>query len=209
MSQRRLFAVITVVGALGSGCGPKRLPSQPLKPTLVVLLPDPGTAVTGRARVTNEFGSIDLAAARDAVTVRPDRRPGPVTTLGEEEIARLFGSAFAAMPPAARRFTLRFSFESDELTEESRELMPEILESVKTHPFPEVAIVGHTDTMGDVRANVALGLKRATTVQRLLEEAGVDTAIIEVSSHGEADPLVRTPNNTPEPRNRRVEIVVR
>jgi outer membrane protein OmpA-like peptidoglycan-associated protein len=143
------------------------------------------------------------------VQAQSDRRLGPIISLDEAEVARLFGTALAALPPPARRFTLTFSFESDELTQESQALMPEILEAVKMQPFPEVAIVGHTDTMGDARANVALGLKRATTVQRLLEQTGVDTALIEVSSHGEADLLIRTRNNTPEPRNRRVEIVVR
>ena len=32
---------------------------------------------------------------------------------------------------------------------------------------------------------------------------------IEATTHGEADLLVKTPDNTPEPRNRRVEITVR
>jgi outer membrane protein OmpA-like peptidoglycan-associated protein len=33
--------------------------------------------------------------------------------------------------------------------------------------------------------------------------------MIEVASHGEADLLVHTPDETPEPRNRRVDITVR
>ena len=32
---------------------------------------------------------------------------------------------------------------------------------------------------------------------------------IDVTSHGEGDPMVKTPDETPEPRNRRVEITVR
>ncbi len=87
--------------------------------------------------------------------------------------------------------------------------MPDIFAAVKAFPVPEVAIVGHTDTMGNADTNVALGLKRATSVQRLLVDAGLDPAIIEVRSHGEVDQAVKTPDNTPEPRNRRVEIVVR
>ena len=86
---------------------------------------------------------------------------------------------------------------------------PRFSQTVKAFPFPEVAVVGHTDTMGNADTNVALGLKRATSVQRLLVTAGLDPAIIEVRSHGEVDLAVKTPNNTPEPRNRRVEIVVR
>jgi outer membrane protein OmpA-like peptidoglycan-associated protein len=46
-------------------------------------------------------------------------------------------------------------------------------------------------------------------VRNLLTAAGLDASSIEVSSLGEADPLVRTPDDTPEPRNRRVEIGVR
>jgi outer membrane protein OmpA-like peptidoglycan-associated protein len=72
-----------------------------------------------------------------------------------------------------------------------------------------VTIIGHTDTMGDASANLALGLKRAMSVRTLLLEAGIDQATIDVTSHGEVDLLIRTPNDTPEPRNRRVEIAVR
>jgi outer membrane protein OmpA-like peptidoglycan-associated protein len=52
-------------------------------------------------------------------------------------------------------------------------------------------------------------MKRATMVRALLGEAGLDPASIEVTSHGEAVLLVRTPDETYEPRNRRVEITIR
>jgi outer membrane protein OmpA-like peptidoglycan-associated protein len=99
-----------------------------------------------------------------------------------EEVSRLFGPALAALPPPPRHFTLRFLFQSDELTEESRAMLPEVLASVKAFPFPEVAVVGHTDTLGNADANVALGLKRASSVQRLLVDTGLDPAIIEIRS---------------------------
>jgi outer membrane protein OmpA-like peptidoglycan-associated protein len=63
--------------------------------------------------------------------------------------------------------------------------------------------------MGDPGANLALGLRRAISVRDILVEAGLAPSTIAVSSHGEADLLVKTPNNTPGPRNRRVEITVR
>jgi outer membrane protein OmpA-like peptidoglycan-associated protein len=104
---------------------------------------------------------------------------------------------------------LHFQFQSDALTEESTALLPEILRAVKGLSVPEVVIIGHTDTMGEPRANLALGLKRAISVRDRLVEAGLAPSTIEVTSHGEADLLVKTPDNTPEPRNRRVEITVR
>jgi outer membrane protein OmpA-like peptidoglycan-associated protein len=212
MHATRLMALTAVIaGSLEASCA-SRQPAQstpdPPKPTLVVLLPD-ADGTTGRARVTNEFGAVDLTAERHSTIVTPTGRPSPVRVMDASEVDRLFGAALAALPPAPRHFTLQFRFESDELTDESRALVPDILAAVKAFPVPEVAVVGHTDTLGDAKANVALGLKRATSVQRLLVTAGLDPSIIEVRSHGEVDPVVKTPDNRAEPRNRRVEIVVR
>ena len=58
-------------------------------------------------------------------------------------------------------------------------------------------------------ANLALGLRRAMRVRNILVEAGLPAATVDVTSHGEADQLVKTRDNTPEPRNRRVGITVR
>jgi outer membrane protein OmpA-like peptidoglycan-associated protein len=203
--------LVTIAVVLAAGCSPKRVaqPTRPTPPTLIVLLPDPESGTTGRARVSNEFGSADLAAPRVATRVTADGPPGPVSTMSEADVKRLFGDALAALPPAPRYFTLHFRFESDALTEESTALVPEILSTVKGLSVPEVVVVGHTDTMGDPRANLALGLKRAISVRDILVKAGLASSTIEVTSHGEADLLVKTPDNTPEPRNRRVEITVR
>ena len=43
----------------------------------------------------------------------------------------------------------------------------------------------------------------------MLVDAGLASASIAVTSHGEADLLVRTADGVFEPRNRRVEITVR
>jgi outer membrane protein OmpA-like peptidoglycan-associated protein len=205
---------LAVVGAfavaLTAACGAKRI-AQPTRPTptLIALLPDPESGTTGRARVSNEFGSVNLSAPRAATRVTADGLPGPVNSISEADVARLFGDALAALPPAPRHFTLYFRFESDALTEQSTALVPAILMAVRELAVPEVVVVGHTDTMGDPKANVALGLKRAISVRSVLVDAGLAPSTVDVNSHGEADLLVKTPNNTPEPRNRRVEITVR
>jgi len=206
--------LVTIAVVLAAACTPKRVaqPTQPARTaplTLIVLLPDPESGTTGRARVSNESGSADLAAPRAATRVTADGPPGPVSALSEADVQRLFGDALAALPSAPRHFTLRFRFESDALTEESAALVPEILRTVKGLAVPEVIVVGHTDTMGDPRANLALGLKRAISVRDILVKAGLAPSTIEAISHGEVDLLVKTPDNTPEPRNRRVEITVR
>jgi outer membrane protein OmpA-like peptidoglycan-associated protein len=57
--------------------------------------------------------------------------------------------------------------------------------------------------------NLQLSLARARAVAALLAAAGVDPASLEITSHGEANLLVPTGDNVPEPRNRRVEVTVR
>ena len=199
-----------------AGCGGKRgapagatVPAAPPASAIVALLPDPETQVTGRIRVSNEFGAIDVSTPRASVRTVANAAPAPVVTLTEADVKRLFGGALAALPPPPRHFTLQFKFESDSLTDASAALVPDILAAVKALPVPEVVVVGHTDTMGDRKSNVALGLKRATAVRGILVQAGLAAGLVEVTSHGEGDPLVKTRDNTPEPRNRRVEITVR
>jgi hypothetical protein len=176
---------------------------------LIALLPDPETRVTGRIHVSNEFGGIDLASPRLSLRVVGGAAPGAAVPMTEADVARVFGAALAALPPPPRHFVLQFEFQSDTLTAASARLVPEILDAVKALAVPEVMIVGHTDTMGDRKSNVALGLKRAEAVRAILLRAGLAAGVTEVTSHGEADALIKTRDNTAEPRNRRVEITVR
>ena len=204
---------LTLAVLLAAGCGLRHVapevPTAPPATTLIALLPDPESGVTGHARVRNEFGAANLAMARAATQVKADGPPGAVNAISEADVTRLFGAALAALPPEPRHFTLYFEFESDALTDESSRKVPEILAAVKRLAVPEVVVIGHTDTLGDADANIALGLKRATSVRSVLVDAGIAPALIEVGSHGEADQLVKTRNHRAEPRNRRVEISVR
>jgi outer membrane protein OmpA-like peptidoglycan-associated protein len=129
--------------------------------------------------------------------------------MSEADLQRIFGDALAALPPPSRRYTLYFRFDSDELTDESRALIPQILQAVAQQALPEVVVIGHTDTTGTDQSNVELGLKRANMVRTILIDARLNPSLIQVTSHGEADLLVPTANDVAEPRNRRVEITIR
>ncbi len=210
--RRSRAAAAAALAVAAAACGPKRIAPAGADSTphvLIALLPDPETRTTGRAAVFTSLGSVDLSAPRASTKVAARRKPGDTQILSESDVERLFGEALAALPPAPKHFTLYFRFESDELTDESRALVPDILDAVTATAVPEVVVVGHTDTLGTRRANFDLGLKRATMVRTFLISAGLNARMIEVMSHGEGDLLVHTPDETPEPRNRRVEISVR
>jgi outer membrane protein OmpA-like peptidoglycan-associated protein len=211
-----LVTTVSTAAALAAACGPQQVRTpepDPRTATLVMLLPDPDNAAIGRASVSGNAratpGSVELASAREATIVGLNQPPTKVRTLSEDEVKSQFGSLLSTLPPAPLHFVLYFRFESDELTAESRALVPDILKAVKDRPIPEVDVTGHTDTTGTPDSNYELGMKRATMVRALLGEAGLDPASIEVTSHGEAVLLVQTPDGTYEPRNRRVEITIR
>ena len=205
-----LLAIVSASSLLWACAGPNELRTQEGPgQTLIVLLPDADTGTVGRGSVTNSTASVDLSTARDSTVVSIGGVPSPVTAMSEAEVRRIFGAALDALPPPPNHFTLFFRFESDELTDDSRALVPEILRTVRARPGPEVTVVGHTDTTGAPAPNFELGLKRAAAVRALLVEAGLDAAVVDVTSHGEAELLVQTPDNTAEPRNRRVEISIR
>jgi outer membrane protein OmpA-like peptidoglycan-associated protein len=203
------WPLVLVCLALASGCGPRPVATETGGPALIVLLPEPDGRATGHATVSNALGSVDLDSERESVSVLPGQAPPAVVTLSDAEVDAIFSETLNSMPRTPQSFVLHFRFESDELTDESRALLPQVLEAVVTFAAPEVVAVGHTDTTGDERSNIALGLDRANAVRGLLIGAGLDASLIEVTSHGEADLLVKTPDETAEPRNRRVEIAVR
>jgi outer membrane protein OmpA-like peptidoglycan-associated protein len=69
-------------------------------------------------------------------------------------------------------------------------------------------IEGHTDTVGTRDTNKPLSQHRAETVASYLESKfGIAASRLEAVGVGEDDLLVATPDQTPEPRNRRVHIV--
>jgi outer membrane protein OmpA-like peptidoglycan-associated protein len=208
MTRMRSIAFVCVL--LASACGPRRLAAPPTGAgDLIVLLPDADGGAVGAASVSNRLGSEDLERERAATRVVSGGAPAPASIMDDAQVQAIFGDALSALPIPPQFFVLQFRFETDELTEESRALLPEVLKAIAGRPAPEVAVVGHTDTTGDARSNIALGMDRANAVRSLLIGVGLDPSLIEVESHGEADLLVRTPDETREPRNRRVEISVR
>ncbi|HUP30478.1 MAG TPA: OmpA family protein, partial [Usitatibacter sp.] len=98
---------------------------------------------------------------------------------------------------------------SDELTDNSRADLDKMIGELKGRPLPEVAVIGHTDTVGTDEYNDRLSLARAERLREIMLGLGIPVARIEAAGRGKRELLVPTDDNVPEPRNRRVEISVR
>jgi outer membrane protein OmpA-like peptidoglycan-associated protein len=121
----------------------------------------------------------------------------------------MFGKALGAEPPVPKKFILYLRMDSMELVPDSEALIPEIIDCIRDRNSFDIRINGHSDRAGSDEYNFALSLNRAHYVRDLLVKSGIDEAFITTTSHGEGNPLVPTKDGVPEPRNRRVEVIVR
>jgi len=132
-----------------------------------------------------------------------------VTVLSSDDVKRSFGATLQALPARPTVFMLYFVTGTDELTDESKTDLQKILDALKQRPVPDVYVIGHTDTVGELRGNDQLSAQRAETVKGFLVGTGIAAERIQTSGRGKREPIVPTADNVDEPKNRRVEINVR
>jgi len=201
MRKTSLIVFVWVVLLQTAGCtGPKNL---------VVLVPDPDGS-TGSISVSNEAGKVLIEAPYHLTNIK-DRQsvPTPPAAMEKGKVKAIFSMALAAQPEPPVHFLLYMEKGSPNLTADSMAQISRIIDTIRTRNAHSVSVIGHTDTLGDKDTNLKLSAQRADSVSRLLIEKGVDAEKIETTSHGEENPLVKTGDNVSEPRNRRVEVIVR
>ena len=111
---------------------------------------------------------------------------------------------------AAVSITVNFATGSATLTPQAAAALGDLgraLASVELAPF-RFRIEGHTDTVGDGRLNLLLSQRRAESVRNFLTKRfGLAPGRLVATGLGESQPLVPTPDQTPEPSNRRVQVL--
>lgn len=104
---------------------------------------------------------------------------------------------------------LAFASGSSNLTDGPFDTLQTVARLMGEDPELRIAVVGHTDNVGSLAANIALSRARARSVRtRLLQAYEIAGSRIEAEGVGYLSPVAS--NNTPENRgrNRRVEVVV-
>jgi outer membrane protein OmpA-like peptidoglycan-associated protein len=197
---RKRFVVYTLAaGLLFSGCASVN--------TFVVLLPEEGGAASA---VTVGEGSrrtvLDKPYSAAAVDTQGNVETKTVTA---EEAHRTFAEALSAQPPQPISFTLYFETNSVEVTPASQPALDALFAEVAKREAVEVQVTGHTDRVGGEANNDRLSLQRAEAVRAMMIQRGIQASFLRAVGRGEREPLIATPDEQPEPRNRRVEVTVR
>lgn len=110
------------------------------------------------------------------------------------------------------KFTLSsdvlFPTNSSYLTDKAKVELDKLSKLLKEDKSKKIRVDGHTDATGTQEYNVWLSDKRAASVKKYLQDAGVGASRITIKGFGPSKPVAD--NKTPEGRqkNRRVEVII-
>ena len=95
-----------------------------------------------------------------------------------------------------------------ELRPEAQTSLVEVVDLLQSEPDKKIRIEGHTDSVGDAAANIALSEKRALSVFDALVSLGVDASRITSVGMGEDFPIASNETEEGRSKNRRVDVIL-
>ena len=196
MTRHACWAV--VAAALVAGCAaPKET---------IVLLPNPAGRETA---VTVTQGERQVVLAQPYAGARLSRGGAEAFASNAQEVQVRYGAALAAQPLPPAQFTLFFIEGKDEFTDDSKRIVDSVFAEIAKRPVADVIVIGHTDTVGTDAANDLLSRQRADVVRATFAARGLAADKVVAIGRGKRELAVPTGDGVAEPRNRRVEILVR
>lgn len=108
--------------------------------------------------------------------------------------------------PLSRR-VIYFELDSSNISAEDREVISAHAKFMAANPQVSAILEGHADERGTREYNIALGERRAKSVQQLFSVQGVSGSQAQVISFGEERPVALEHNEEAWRLNRRVEIL--
>jgi peptidoglycan-associated lipoprotein len=101
-----------------------------------------------------------------------------------------------------------FDFNRYNLKPEAQKRLEKTAEWLLESPAVRILIEGHCDERGTQEYNLALGQRRAASVQKYLQSLGVDSARVETVSYGEERPADPGHNEAAWAKNRRAHFTI-
>jgi len=102
-----------------------------------------------------------------------------------------------------------YAVSSSKINEESLWILEQFAEYLQEHPGWLIEIRGHTDNVGDEKANETLSLQRANEVMNFLSSKGVPEKQMTAKGYGESKPVATNDTEAGRAKNRRTEFVIK
>lgn len=107
----------------------------------------------------------------------------------------------------ARLYGILFDFNAASIRAESRPVLDEVVDLLKSEPEWKLLIEGHTDSIGADDRNMTLSQQRAESVKSYLVEKGIEAGRLTTRGFGESKPVADNGTELGRAQNRRVELV--
>lgn len=130
------------------------------------------------------------------------------TSSGVESMASFSGDVLNPEQEMAllNQRVVHFAYDDSSLSSADERVLNVHSKYMLEHPNVAVTIKGHTDERGSREYNVALGERRAKSVERYMETKGVPSNRISVVSYGKEQPVNLESNEVAWAQNRRAEL---
>jgi peptidoglycan-associated lipoprotein len=119
----------------------------------------------------------------------------------------LVGSRGAMAGEKPEKMRVYFEFDSSAIDADNRVIVEQHAAYLMANTAVKVTLQGNTDERGTREYNLALGERRATSVERMLRVLGVSSERITTISYGEEQPVAMGHDESSWRLNRRVEFV--
>ncbi|WP_299620308.1 OmpA family protein [uncultured Tateyamaria sp.] len=172
------------------------------------LHPTSGEAITLLASAAGSAGYLQVVRAGGGVTPAPVLPAPPVSRPRAQEAADSLSARLLAQGSVVLH-DIEFAVGTTSLDGQTSSDLSALADLMAARPGLRVAVVGHTDTVGGLEANITVSRARAQSVRnKLISDYGVSAERVEAEGMGYLAP--RASNLTAEGReaNRRVEVIV-
>ncbi|MDX6539675.1 MAG: OmpA-OmpF porin, family [Gaiellales bacterium] len=170
------------------------------------------------------FGAVDIVSTRKSLTVRgsvPSAAAGHTLLAavdaesGRKAVDKLQiigegagGTLQKAINDAVAGRTVAFQTGSAAITKAGQNVLKSLIPPLVASGPERVVVGGHTDNVGDPKANLRLSRARAHSVVVWLEKHGVSPSRLVVKGYGETKPIAPNTTEAGRRKNRRIEFTV-
>lgn len=120
--------------------------------------------------------------------------------------------AIEVTPPKSERFavgSILFEFDSAKLVKDTSIILAGLVAELKRQNFRKLTIEGHTDSVGSVKYNSDLSVRRANAIRDyLMQVEKIEGSKIEANGYGPRRPIASNGNYQGRQANRRVEFII-
>lgn len=155
------------------------------------------------ARTSNIAKRTSPPKAANSSPEKPDREPA---LLSAEVVPLPVPGYYPGLDIAGIVEGVEFEIDSDALTDSGGAALEPIVKILLDNPKVAIAVMVHTDNLGDELENENLTVQRADAVLAYLIAAGIERERLQAEGYGELLPLAQNMTESDRARNRRVEI---